>query len=164
MNAAPAELDRIQVASPCGVAWESMQGDDRVRYCGECRLSVYDLSAMGREEAETLVQEREGRLCVRFYRRRDGTVLTQDCPVGFGKVRRLFFSHAAVCLGVFALLPGIVPWAQKVKASSIWQREPYKQLADVLWPQPPIVNIAIMGDVVSWPPSPAPPTSQIPTP
>jgi hypothetical protein len=37
---------------------------------------------MTEEEALKLVEEREGRLCVRFYQREDGTVITRDCPVG----------------------------------------------------------------------------------
>ena len=43
------------------------------------------------EEAERLIAEREGRLCVRFYQRTDGTVLTADCEVGVRRrrVRRL---------------------------------------------------------------------------
>ena len=81
-------LDGLRVASPCEVPWDSMKGDDRVRHCGACRLNVYNLSAMPRGEAEALVRGAEGRLCVRFFRRADGTVLTQDCPVGLEKVRR----------------------------------------------------------------------------
>ncbi|MDQ2731127.1 MAG: hypothetical protein M3Y56_05670, partial [Armatimonadota bacterium] len=39
-------------------------------------------------EAENLVAEKEGRLCVRYYKRTDGKVLTSDCPVGLRGVRR----------------------------------------------------------------------------
>jgi hypothetical protein len=81
-------LEGLRVASPCEVPWVTMKGDDRVRHCGACRLNVYNLSAMSRGEAEALVRNAEGRLCVRFFRRADGTVLTQDCPVGLEKVRR----------------------------------------------------------------------------
>jgi len=67
-----------------------MTGDDRVRYCQECQLNVYNLSDMTRAEAEQLIASREGRLCVRFYRRADGTILTRDCPTGLrARVRRL---------------------------------------------------------------------------
>ena len=59
-----------------------MEGDERVRFCDECELNVYNLSDMPEEEALKLVEEREGRLCLRFYQREDGTVLTSDCPVG----------------------------------------------------------------------------------
>lgn len=61
-----------------------MSGDDRVRFCGVCRLNVYNLSGMTRRDATELVQLVEGRLCVRFFRRKDGTLLTSDCPVGMG--------------------------------------------------------------------------------
>jgi hypothetical protein len=81
-------LDVIDIASPCSVAWETMVGDDRTRHCHECKLNVYNLSEMSREEAEALVNAREGRLCVRFFRRADGTILTQDCPVGLRALRR----------------------------------------------------------------------------
>ena len=77
-------LDRIQVAKPCPVSWDSMSGDDRVRFCGACRLNVFNLSGMTRREATELLQLVEGRLCVRFFRRKDGTLLTSDCPVGMG--------------------------------------------------------------------------------
>ncbi len=33
------------------------------------------------------MREREGELCVRFYRRADGTMLTADCPRGLAAVR-----------------------------------------------------------------------------
>lgn len=56
-----------------------MRGDDRVRFCDVCAQNVFNLSAMARDEAEWLVAEHEGKLCVRFYRRADGTVQTEDC-------------------------------------------------------------------------------------
>jgi len=74
--------DRIKIASPCDADWNRMQGDDRVRFCAHCQKNVYNLSALTRRDAEALIKEKEGNLCARFYRRADGTVLTQDCPVG----------------------------------------------------------------------------------
>jgi hypothetical protein len=81
-------FDDIQVASPCTADWDAMTGDDRVRHCGTCDRDVYNLSEMTRGEAEALVASRIGPLCVRFYRRSDGTVLTADCPVGARRRRR----------------------------------------------------------------------------
>lgn len=75
-------LESLRIASPCHASWEQMTGDDRVRHCSECNLNVYNLSAMPRREAEELVQRSESRLCIRMYKRTDGTVLTEDCPVG----------------------------------------------------------------------------------
>jgi hypothetical protein len=82
-------LSNVAIASPCTASWEKMQGDLRVRFCGECQKNVYNLSAMAREDAENLLRSRpDGDLCVRLYQREDGTVLTQDCPVGVTRKRR----------------------------------------------------------------------------
>ena len=80
-------LDRVQVAAPCKADWDEMIGTDRVRFCGQCSLNVYNLSAMTRDEAESVIAANEGKLCVRFYRRKDGSILTQDCPVGLAAIR-----------------------------------------------------------------------------
>jgi hypothetical protein len=82
------KLDNVRVAAPCPANWDSMYGNERVRFCGECQLNVYNLSAMSRAEAEQLVGQAEGRLCVRYYRRRDGSILTQNCPVGLRALKR----------------------------------------------------------------------------
>lgn len=81
-------LEKIRIASPCAADWNEMQGDARRRFCGECKLNVYNLSAMTKREAEALLINSEGRLCVRFYRRADGTILTQNCPVGWAKIKQ----------------------------------------------------------------------------
>lgn len=81
-------LGRVRVAAPCEEDWDEMRGDERVRFCSRCSWNVYNLSAMTRREAERLVVGAEGRLCVRFYRRRDGTILTQDCPTGLIRLKR----------------------------------------------------------------------------
>lgn len=83
---------QLRVASPCRASWDVMDGDDQARFCRECSRNVYNLSEMTEAEARRLVAEREGRLCVRFYQRRDGTVLTSDCPVGR---RRTFLRNSA---------------------------------------------------------------------
>jgi hypothetical protein len=74
-------LERVQIASPCLASWEAMKGDDRTRHCLQCERNVYDLSALSREEAEALLAA-QGEVCVRLYRRADGTVLTRDCRLG----------------------------------------------------------------------------------
>ena len=101
-------LTNIRIASPCSADWEQMYGDDRKRFCGDCKLNVYNLSGMNREEAEALIMNAEGRLCVRFYKRRDGSVITEDCPVGWARVkqRTRVFATAAFSM-LMALLSGV---------------------------------------------------------
>ena len=93
-------LDNIRVATPCSAKWEDMTGDEQVRHCGSCDKNVYNLSGMTREEAETLIIAKQGKLCVRYFQRKDGTILTKDCAVGISKKRkrRLFAAGAAAML------------------------------------------------------------------
>lgn len=89
-----------------------MIGDERVRFCGQCEINVYNLSALTRAQAENLIAGTEGRLCVRFYRRKDGSIITQDCPVGLRvllrRMSRIRQALAAAILGFFAGSGGTV--------------------------------------------------------
>ncbi len=99
-------LNNIKVASPCSANWNAMIGDNRKRFCGDCKLNVYNLSDMPQVDAENFLLASEGRVCVRFFRRADGTVLTQDCPVGWAKVKRNISRTATAAFGLFAGLFG----------------------------------------------------------
>ena len=98
-------LENVKVATPCPADWDGMFGNDRVRFCSECKMNVYNLSGMRRVDAERLVSSVEGRLCVRYYKRADGTVLTRDCPIGLAAVRpravRLATAVAGLVIGLF---------------------------------------------------------------
>jgi hypothetical protein len=97
-------VDRIEIPTPCSVPWDSMYGDQRVRHCGSCRKNVYNISEMTRAQALELIASREP-VCVRIYRRPDGTVLTNDCWSQLRAARRR---------GMWAFLAMlvIVGWAQ----------------------------------------------------
>jgi hypothetical protein len=100
-------LDKIRVAAPCSADWDSMFGNERVRLCEQCHLHVYNLSEMSRVEADWLINQAEGRLCVRFYRRRDGSIITQNCPVGLRAIkRRLSRVATAVASFILSLVAG----------------------------------------------------------
>src|SRR4029078_833850 len=81
-------LDHVSIAAPCNVDWDSMFGNERVKFCGQCKLNVYNLSEMTKVEAERLIANSEGRLCIRYYRRRDGSILTRNCPIGLRAIKR----------------------------------------------------------------------------
>jgi hypothetical protein len=88
MNKEADSFNRLRIASPCPVGWQQMKGNEQVRFCAECQLNVYNLSGMTRKQAAEVVHQTEGRICARFYRRADGTILTRDCPVGLRVLRR----------------------------------------------------------------------------
>lgn len=162
-------LEQLEIASPCPVSWESMQGDERVRFCQSCQLHVYNLAGMTRGEATNLLESREGRTCVRMMRRADGTVLTRDCPVGLRFVRRQLrrtmlaagaLLAAILCgtLGARARTPTpsadagpVNPWGPGGPAA--WG--PFERLA--VWIEPPVQTLA--GAICMPPQAPSPPAS-----
>ena len=108
MNQYTNPLNNLKIASPCSADWNQMVGDDRQRHCGECKLNVYNLSGMTKRETEDLILTSEGRVCMRIYRRADGTVLTKDCPVGWRAVKqRISKTATAFASMIFAVLSGI---------------------------------------------------------
>lgn len=144
MDKTLATLDQITVASPCHADWREMAGDDRVRFCSQCKLHVYDLSAMSRAEAESLIREREGRTCVRFFRRQDGTILTRDCPVGLRAVRQRFTRAIAALAGMAVSLIGGTLFGSRVNR---WHTEGFRTPAETFahWvdPQPEVVSLSM---------------------
>ena len=108
-GASAGRLPVIQVASPCNESWDAMAGDERIRFCLRCSKHVYNLSAMTTDETHSLIEETEGKLCVRFYQRRDGTVLTADCPEG-SKRRRRHRAAALVAAATTAMAVTAIDW------------------------------------------------------
>lgn len=115
-------LPKIQIASPCSANWERMDGNERVRRCADCNLDVHNFSAMTRQEIEALISKHSGRLCARFYQRADGTLLTQDCPVGIRAMMwRASRVAAAALAAILSVRPAMAQSAPKNSAASLTQ-------------------------------------------
>ena len=103
-------LDSLKIASPCNESWDAMVGDARTRFCPKCEKNVHNLSEMARAEAEAFLQSVAGPVCVRMYKRFDGTVITADCPVGMKKKRVKRLVLATIGAGVAAAAGAIAFW------------------------------------------------------
>jgi Carboxypeptidase regulatory-like domain len=118
MNNKPFDLNTLRVASPCSVGWDTMTGDERTRHCDACRLNVYNVAELTTAEVKDLVLKSEGSICMRMYRRVDGTILTRDCPAGLRLVRRRAVRFAgatlATVLGLFS-----ISFAQKEEPAGV---------------------------------------------
>jgi hypothetical protein len=94
------EVARARIASPCHEIWEAMLGEGAIRSCARCDQRVFDLSQMTLSQAETLVAQHRGKLCVRLYRREDGTMMFADCVVGASGIVKRKSAIAATALAV----------------------------------------------------------------
>jgi hypothetical protein len=177
-------LDMISVASPCHAEWDDMSGDDKSRFCGQCSKHVYNLSAMTAGEAQNLIEENEGTMCVRFYKRADGTMLTQDCPVGWraAKQRMILIGGAAAAFlfAMFGLFTAGI-FAASVRGNGrggVQVVNPITRIKEIIFPP----RHVIMGDMAPigiapannqdpdlimgkmCPPQPPPPAIELPPP
>jgi len=101
-------LNNVRVAAPCPADWDQMLGNNRSRFCGHCNLNVYNLSAMSRSEAEDFIARSEGRVCIRYYRRKDGTIITENCPVGLRRLKKRMSQIAAALMSaILTFLAGL---------------------------------------------------------
>ncbi len=114
-------LDDIRVAKPCRANWERMEPQDdqaRVRHCRSCQKNVYNISMMSRVEAEELLNRHEGKLCIRFSRREDGTLVTGDCPIGKRETMHTRGMFATILALFLVAIPS--PMARAFRRTTAW--------------------------------------------
>lgn len=153
-------LQNVRVASPCPKRWDELVGDDRTRYCVECNFNVFNLSDMTADEAAELIRSAEGRLCVSYYRRADGTIMTRDCGVAVARRRRRMAWVGGAIAAVLSLVAGGVFAGQRKQCatahgggSSILQMQPFSTLSawfPNVFPQP--APQPMVGKLIALPP------------
>lgn len=138
----------LKVSSPCPVTWDSLPGTDRVRFCGQCRLNVYNLAVMTPREVESLVRKTKGRLCGQLYVRNDRTATVRDCPRGTlrKKVRHAWTAAAVLLLAGFA-------WALKSAGDRDRSVHPVWVQTVLEWVDPdPPPPMKMLGEICPVPP------------
>lgn len=156
-------VDGLRIASPCPMDWDAMQRtpEEAVRFCGQCSKNVYNIAQMSTKDAALLLQKAQANqtsACMQLYRRADGTVITDDCPVGLRRIRDFWRkakagTAAAVAL-VFAGLPSFsqsAPSGQKATgAQSKCQKPAPDQNVEMGKPMAPAnqANTPQRGDVM----------------
>ncbi len=106
-------LDNVSIASPCPVKFDQMPGDEKVRFCSLCHLNVYNISQMTRNEAEELLETNGENVCLRLYRRSDGTLITKDCPEGKKIADRIRGRMRSIAAAIIAFLSCGTAFAQQ---------------------------------------------------
>jgi hypothetical protein len=140
-------LGSVTIAAPCSANWQDMHGDNTKRFCGSCEKHVFNLSAMTEVQAAHFI-ETEKTACVRFYQRKDGTILTQDCPVGIKIRKRRNRIGAALAAGLgLAGAMGLASAALRVRPPTCILR--------ATTGEPPLPEV--MGSFAPEPEAPPPP-------
>ena len=117
-------LEVLRIETPCPADWAAMVGDDRRRFCQGCKKHVHDLSAMPRAEAERLVCESAGDLCIRMTLEADGRVVTVDYESAAAGHRRGWRYWTGVGLAG-ALVAGLLHgWHARVTTSTVMMGGP----------------------------------------
>ncbi len=92
----------IDVAEPCLVGWDNMQGNDYVRACSLCNKNVFNLSNMTEDEVANIFEVEGNRICVSIRKRADGTLYTDNCPRRLRQFRNFLRANAPVLLVLLA--------------------------------------------------------------
>lgn len=83
----PSLLDNISIATPCKADWKDMTGTEQIRFSNQCTKHVYNISAMNEAEVGELILRSESVPCLKLFRRKDGTIIFDNCPVVLRKAR-----------------------------------------------------------------------------
>lgn len=179
----PAPENPIAVRTPCPMKWQELNGSGPTRFCDQCSLHVHDAVQLPERTARAMIEEADGRVCMRLTYDERGRLLFADTPrpgtshpgaprrhpVQRHPLRRWLASAAAgllaACQGETAPAPvdGPAPATPPENCTQVLG-ETSVELGDVRPPPPTTgevepVHVEIMGKVA--PAShPTPPTAQ----
>src|SRR4029079_18148159 len=119
---------------------------------------VYNISELTQDQAESLIEEHEGKMCLRYFQRFEGTTMTKDCAVGWAafKKRTLLIggAAAAIVISVFSFLT-LGAFAATLAANGVRVRSPIQVIDEMLFPR------AVAGGICAPPAPPAPPNPPV---
>jgi hypothetical protein len=128
----------LNVNSPCEADWDSMAGNDEVRFCAHCEKSVHNVSAMTRKDAMRFVRANAGGVCVRFYSAPSGRTLHAN----EGKLHRVTRRASLVAAGAFGAVVAL-------GSSVVAQTPAPEDRQEIAAPRvPPRVNASLTGTIL----------------
>ena len=86
---------QLKIDNPCSANWDQMIGNEWVRFCEHCRLTVNDLTPLTPKRVRRLIAGSKGRLCVRFKQDHDGLPLIKAVPQQLHQIRKRVSKLAA---------------------------------------------------------------------
>jgi hypothetical protein len=86
---------QLKIKNPCLASWDEMTGNNEIRFCQHCDLTVHDVSQLTPKRVRRLVAKTRGRLCVRYQCLPDGSVLLKAIPKKVHQIQRRVSKIAA---------------------------------------------------------------------
>jgi len=86
---------QLKIENPCSANWDQMIGNDWVRFCDHCQLTVNDLTPLTPKRVHRLIADSKGRLCVRYRVTREGTPILKAVPQQLHQIRKRVSKIAA---------------------------------------------------------------------
>jgi len=128
----------VNIPDPCRRRWAGLSGNDRVRFCGDCGKSVYNLSAMTAPQAAAFVASNPV-ACVAYNPDDDGNVATLEYAPRASQSRRRWWWLGA---GVVASLACAV-------AQVVFGAKPALRPAPMMMGAMPPPQVTVMGNLPS---------------
>jgi hypothetical protein len=80
--------NQLKIENPCAANWDQMIGNDWVRFCEHCHLTVNDLTPLTPKRVRRLIADSKGHLCVRYQRGPNGSLLLKPVAQQLHQIRR----------------------------------------------------------------------------
>ena len=108
---------QLRITSPCSVDWDSMIGNDRVRFCEHCQTAVHNLDLTSKKQVRRLIARSEGRVCVSYVQPAAERKTTPATPI----LHKIGRRTAKIAAGAFTASLSI--------SSAVAASAPLKQMA-----------------------------------
>jgi hypothetical protein len=140
----PARDLKFEIKNPCTADWNAMTGNEKIRFCEHCHLTVNNLSELKPKEVRRLVARSKGQLCVRYSSQSEQLARLRTVP---HKLHQIQHRIARVAAGAFsATLTLSSAMAETgVDRTSYRHMVAYRQLGAGL--EPAVAGGSIMGRV-----------------
>lgn len=108
-------FDQIRVDSPCTQDWEEMIGNDKLRFCSHCQLTVNNINEMSVKDVRRLFATTKGRVCVRYHQ---SVISSPPPPLALPPLHQIIGRRASrIAAGAFTAALSLSAAMQQVNGS-----------------------------------------------
>ncbi len=81
-------FDALTITRECPISWTAAELERPINFCNQCQKNVYNLTVMTDKQVEAILRgEGSARPCIIMKRRKNGSLVTDNCPVRLRSMR-----------------------------------------------------------------------------